>query len=153
DEVVESLTGQLSKSPDDAAGCAALVMRQPLPLERPASVLKPPPEPTQVRPAPRDKRIRPLTVHDQPPPKRQHVRGRTHSPEDTRLLRMLRDEGARLADEDSIEIAALPAPKRNLSPNIVQSQSRQRLGSPRPNLAQGSAPIVRAEAPPAFAVG
>lgn len=147
DEVVESLTGQLAKSPDDAAGCAALLMRQPLPIERPAT-LRPPPEPTQMRPAPRDKRIRPLTVHDQPPPKRQHSRGRTHSPEDTRLLRMLRDEGARLADEDSVEMPLPKPPARNVSPNVVQSQNRQRaqspkrLGSPPAPFAQGSAPIV-----------
>jgi thioredoxin reductase (NADPH) len=148
DEVVESLLGTLAASPTDAAGCAALILRQPLPVVR-AATLKPPPRAVELSPAPRDKRVRPKSLAEAPlvieATRSRKIRHRTHSPEDTRLLRMLRDEGARLADEES-QATGHDSVQTRLpgTPHVVP---RSRLGSPSGVPSSAVSPMARGAIP------
>jgi thioredoxin reductase (NADPH) len=126
DQLVESLLGRLGDTPRDARSAAALVLGRPAATPRPET-LPPPPDASVVRQLPLPDEAsglftsaaprRPIPLEEfarAPHQLRDPGRRRPRDAEATRMLRQLRDEGARLADEESrvsvLQTAAAPLP-------------------------------------------
>jgi thioredoxin reductase/ferredoxin len=168
DDLVRRLVSTAQPCPEDAAGAVALLRGEqvaaavppPTPDRRPRSVPPPVPEPVPVS-GPRQwlrsatnlfatgaKLDKPMPLSEFAKRSRRHSgngrRDKLNPAERTRVLRMLRDEGGRLADEDSRvfeieEMAPAPAPrKRRRSsappppPPLRSSRVRSPSGSPPP---------------------
>jgi thioredoxin reductase (NADPH) len=176
DGFVRRLVADASECPRDAAAAAALVQGRPLP--RPASPPPPPPRraPTLLTPMPQRtnggrKLIRSATSLftsarqlSKPMPLSEFAKQSRHSgngrrdsltsAERTRVLRMLRDDGARIAHEDS-QVYGLGTPNGvdeppsadSVSYPETKSAARQQPPLP-PRMARGSTPPPRHQPPP-----